>query len=88
MPTMHRIKLIALFAAVVAAPALFALGIYPASASYERCARWAQAQLDPDDLEVMQESVSASARLAVAIRLRALEAQCRAAAHHRIRKSG
>lgn len=69
-------------ALAVSAPAAFA------SSASARCARWARSQLDPYDLTVMQSSISASARLAVAIRLRSLEAQCRGSARRRPRHSG
>lgn len=42
------------------------------------CTRWAASQLDPYDLNVMRSSVSASSRLAVAIRLRSMAEQCQA----------
>jgi hypothetical protein len=81
MANMHRTKLIALFAGVGLTLA-FVTPAASASASSAYCARWAQAQLDPYDLNVMRASVSASAGLAVAIRLRSLIAQCRAARLH------
>ena len=59
-----------------------------ASPAAARCLQWAQSQLDPYDLNVMRASVSASARLAVAIRLRSLKAQCRAGLRNHPRHSG
>lgn len=76
--------LIAALAVGAAALAVSAPAAFASSAS----ARWARSQLDPYDLTVMQSSISASARLAVAIRLRSLEAQCRGSARRRPRHSG